>query len=303
MAGVIGTGNHPKALWPGIYAWFGREYEKHPLKCEMMFDMANSSKKYEETVEATGFGMAIVKSEGGSISYDSETQGPASRFTHATYGLGYIVTEEELEDNLYDTVAKGRTSALAFSMRTTKETVAANVLNRAFNSSYTGGDGVELISTAHVTEDGTQSNELAVAADLSESSLEDLLVQISQAKNSRGLQIQVTPRKLLIAPSNQFEATRILKSTLQSGTANNDLNAVRDMGLMPEGFLVNHYFTDPDAWFVKTDAPSGLMGFNRRKLKFAKDNDFDTGNAKAKATERYSFGWTDMRGVYGSPGA
>lgn len=303
MAGVITTGNHPKALWPGIQAWFGLKYDQHKQYCDMMFDITDSSKAYEENVESTGFGLAPIKSEGSSVEYDSTTQGPTTRYTPNVYSLGYIVTEEELEDNQYEQLAKGRSEALAFSMYTTKQIVASNIFNRAFNSSYVGGNGVEMISTAQVTDDGTQSNRLAVDADLSEASLEDMLVQISQAKNGRGLEIDLRGEMLIVAPANMFEAQRILKSTLQSGTANNDVNAIKDMGLLPKGFIHNPYLTDADAWFVRTNAPSGLKGFRRRGLTFTRDNDFDTSNAKAKASERYSFGWTDWRGVYGTSGA
>ena len=300
---VINTGNHPKALWPGINEWWGSEYDKHPLECMEIFDVSSSSKAYEEDVELLGFGLAPVKTQGGAVSYDDNTQGPTTRYTHVVYGLGFIVTKEAMDDNLYDKIARSRTSALAFSMRTTKETVGANVLNRAFNSAHVGGDGVELISTAHVTANGTQSNHLTVAADLSEAALEDMLVQINTMKNSNGLQIAARGQKLIIPPQLEFEAQRILKSTLQSGTANNDVNAVRNMGLLPGGAVVNHYLTDADAWFIKTDVPNGLRMFDRTKIAFTNDNDFDTQNAKAKAVERYSVGHSDWRGAFASPGA
>jgi len=303
MAGVISTGNHPKALWPGVEAWFGRKYDMHEKFCEQMFDISTSKKKYEENVEVTGFGLAPIKSEGGSVSFDSESQGPTTRYTHVAYGLGYIVTREEQDDNLYATVAKQRAEALAFSMYTTKEIIAANVYNRAFNNAYKGGNGVEMISTLQVTEDGTQSNELAVAADLSEASLEDILIQIKNAKNSRGLRINLQGQKLIVAPDNEFTANRILFSTLQAGTANNDINAIRYMGMLPQGIMSNPFLSDSDAWFVSTNAPNGLKGFMRTGLEFTKDNDFDTSNAKAKAYERYPFGGTDWRGIFGSAGA
>ena len=303
MAGVISTGNHPKALWPGIEAWFGRKYDMHPKYCEMMFDISKSKKKYEENVEVTGFGLAPIKSEGGSVSFDSESQGPTTRYTHVAYGLGYIVTREEQDDNLYAVVSKQRAEALAFSMYTTKEIVAANVYNRAFSNAYPGGNGVEMISDAQVTEDGLQSNELAVAADLSEASLEDILIQIKNSKNSRGLRINLQGQKLIVAPDNEFTANRILFSTLQAGTANNDINAIRYMGMLPQGIMSNPFLSDSDAWFVSTNAPNGLKGFMRTGLEFTKDNDFDTSNAKAKAYERYIFGWTDWRGIFGSAGA
>ena len=302
MAGVIGTGNHPKALWPGINAWWGTSYNKHPLECMEIFDVKSSGKAYEEDVENLSFGLAPAKPQGSGVAYDSHVQGPTTRYTHIVYGLGYIVTKEEIDDNLYEKVSRDRVSSLAFSMRTTKETVSANVLNRAFNSSFTGGDGVELISTAHVTDDGTQSNHLTVAADLSEASLEDLLIQINLMKNSRGLPIAARASKMIIPAALEFEAQRILGSVLQSGTANNDTNAVRSLGIMPKGFSVNHYLTDTDAWFIKTDVENGLTMFDRTKLAFTRDNDFDTENAKAKCIERYSVGWTDWRSIFASPG-
>ncbi len=303
MAGVITTGNHPKALWPGMHAFWGRQYNEHPQEWSKIFDTESSEKNYEEDTEVTGFGLATVKAQGTAISYDSETQGPTTRYTHVTYGLGYIVTREELEDNLYEVVSKRRIKALSFSVRSTEETVAANILNRAFNSSYVGGDGKEMCATDHPTLDGTQSNELSTAADLSEASIEDMCIQIMQAKNSRGLKIALMPRKLIVAPSEAFNAERILKSSLQSGTANNDVNALRSMGVLPEGVVVNHYLTDADAWWIKTNAPNGLVRFNRRATEFKQDNDFDTENAKAKSTLRFSIGWTDWRAIFGTPGA
>lgn len=303
MAGVITTGNHPKALWPGMHAFWGRQYNEHPQEWSKIFDTESSEKNYEEDTEVTGFGLATVKAQGTAISYDSETQGPTTRYTHVTYGLGYIVTREELEDNLYEVVSKRRIKALSFSVRSTEETVAANILNRAFNSSYVGGDGKEMCATDHPTLDGTQSNELSIAADLSEASIEDMCIQIMQAKNSRGLKIALMPRKLIVAPSEAFNAERILKSSLQSGTANNDVNALRSMGVLPEGVVVNHYLTDADAWWIKTNAPNGLVRFNRRATEFKQDNDFDTENAKAKSTLRFSIGWTDWRAIFGTPGA
>lgn len=301
---VITTGNHPKALWPGVHAWFGLSYNKHPIEWSRIFDEMTSDKAYEEEVEATGFGLAPVKPEGGSISYDSHTQGPTTRYTNVVYGLGFIVTEEEEDDNQYEKLARSRAESLAFSMRTTKEIVHANVLNRAFaGSGYLGGDGKTMIATDHPTVDGTQSNALTTAADFSEASLEDLMIQIGQAKNTRGHAIALVGQSLVIPVPLQFEATRVLKSTLRSGTAENDTNAMREMGMLPGGVVVNHYLTDPDAWFVKTNAPRGLQSFKRKALMFAKDSDFDTSNKKHKATERYVPGWSDWRGLYGTPGS
>jgi hypothetical protein len=298
---VITTGNHPKALWPGVNAWWGVEYAKHPKEYTQIFDEKTSDKAYEEDVEATGFGLAPVKSEGSAVSYTSHTQGATTRYTNVAYALGFIVTKEEMDDNQYEKLAKSRTSSLAFSMATTKEIVHANILNRAFSSSYVGGDGKELLATDHPVIGGAQSNELAVAADFSEAALEDVLIMINTAKNSTGLQIALKPIKLIIPAQLDFDAARVLNSTLRSGTADNDINAVK--GRLPGGVALNHYLTDEDAWFVKTNAPNGMTHFKRKAIEFTKDNDFDTENAKAKAYERYSAGWSDWRAMYGSAGA
>lgn len=299
---VITTGNHPKLLWPGLHALFG-SYKDLPYQHTQVFDVATSEKAYEETVELPGFGLAPVKSEAGSISYDTTSQGYTTRFTNVTYGLGFIETRESVEDNQYKGKAEAKTKALARSMRVTKETVMANIINRAFSSSYLGGDGKELIATDHPTLNGTQSNEMATPADLSEAALEDMFIQIMNATDSRGLRIRLMPKKLIVAPNEAFNAERIVKSTLQNDTANNAVNAVRSMGMLPEGVMVWHYLTDADAWFVKTDAMDGLTLFNRRALDFAKDSDFDTDNFKHKATERYVGGWSDWRAIFGSLGA
>lgn len=304
MTGVITTGSHPKALWPGMRKFFGREYNEHEKEWSKIFDTESSEKNYEEDTEVTGFGLAPVKAQAGSVSYDSESQGGTRRYTHVVYGLGYVVTREEQEDNLYEKVSKRRIKALAFSIRQTEETVAANILNRAFNTSYANGhDGKAMIVSDHATLSGSQSNVLTTAADFSEASLEDLIIQIMQATNARGLKISIRPRTLIVPPSVVFDAERVVKSALQSGTSNNDVNAVKNMGLLPGGVEVNHYLTDSDAWFIKTDCPNGLMRFNRRSTELRQDNDFDTENAKAKATVRFSVGWTDWRGIYGTPGA
>lgn len=300
---VITTGSHPKALWPGVHKFVMGEYNEHPKEYSDIFDIEKSSMAYEEDVETMSFGLAPVKTEGGATSFDSHSQGFIKRYTHIAYSLGFIVTKEENDDNLYKNRAFKRGKALSFSFRTTKEIVAANVLNRAFSSSYLGGDGKELLATDHPTLAADFSNELATPADLSEASLEDLLVQIMQAKNSRGLQIAIKGMKLIVPPALSFTAERLMKSTLQNDTANNAINAVRSMGLLPQGTTVNHYLTDTDAWFIKTDAPNGMTMFERTPFEFDKDNDFDTKNAKAAGYERYSVGWTDPRGMYGSAGA
>ena len=299
MAGTITTGNHPKALWPGMHAFFGAQYKEHPEEYREIFSIEKSSKNYEEDTKIAGFGLAPVKTEGGGVSYDTESQGYTKRYSHTVYGLGYIVTEEELEDNLYEQVSRKRIKRLSFSMRQTKEIVGANVLNRAFNSSYTGGDAKELCATDHPSLAGNFQNELTTAADLSEAALEDMVILIGQAKNERGLNIALRPKKLIVPVNLMFEAKRILKSENQSGTANNDINALKGMF----DFTVNHYLTDTDAWFMTTDCPNGLTMFERRALSFQQDSDFDTANAKAKATMRFSVGWTDPLGAFGSPGA
>ena len=300
---AITSGSHPKALWPGVKAFFGKTYAEKPMVCDMVFDEYSSDKSYEEYVEETGFGLAPVKNEGASISYDTDAQGYTARLTNTTYGLGAKVTQEAIEDNQYESVAQRKAAKLARSMRQTKENVFANVLNRGFNSSYTGGDGKELFATDHPTLDGTQSNELAVSADLSEASLEDLLTLIRGAKDSRGLRIQLKGQMLIVPPELEFEATRIVSSVNQSGTANNDINAMKELGMLPQGIVVWDYLTDADAFFVKTDANEGLIRQMRRAVRFEQDNDFDTKNACMSATERYASGWADWRGIYASPGA
>ncbi len=298
---VITTGSHPKAMWPGIKAWWGRQYDEHTEECSQLFDIESSGQNYEEDVEVTGFGLAPVKAQGASTEYDAELQGTISRYVHIAYSLGYIVTREELDDNLYEIVSKRRSQALAFSMRQTKENVAANIYNRGFNTSYTFGDGKAMLVSDHPTVDGTQSNVLPVAADLSELAIEEMVIQIMNAKNSKGLKISLMPKKLIVPTALYFEAERILKSQLQNDTANNAVNVLKTMGSIPE-IAVNHYLTDTDAWFVRTNAPRGLVGYNRVPVSFTMDNDFDTENAKAKCYERYSFGLTDFRGIYGTPG-
>lgn len=302
MAGVITRSNHPDALWPGVKDWFGLSYDKHPKEWREIFDPQSSDKAYEYLVEATGFGLASVKPEGQSVVYDSDQQGVKNTWTNVTYGLGYIVTEEELEDDQYEYVSRRRARSLAFSMNQTEEIVHANVLNRAFSGSYVGGDGVSLISAAHPTLSGAQSN-LITAADFSEASLEDGLKQIARATNARGLKIALQATKLIVSVGDMFNAQRILYSELRPGTANNDINAVKSMGMLPSGVTVNHYLTDQDAWFLQTNAPDGLVSLRRRELVFQQDNDFDTDNAKAKSTQRYVPGWGDWRGLYGSEGA
>lgn len=304
LGGVINTSNHPKALWPGVKAWWGKAYEDHQEEYTDLFETVSSDKSYEEDVQLVGFGLAQVKAQGAGVTYDSEIQGFTTRYTHIAYALGYIVTHEELKDNLYAEVSNTRAASLARGFRQTKERVGANVYNRGFNGSYTGGDGVALLSTAHPnTSGGTFSNKLAVDADFSEASLEDLTIQIMKATDDRGLLINLMPQSLHVAPDNFYNANRIMGSVYQPGNANNDINVVKAMNVLPKGIKVNHYFTDADAWFIRTNVPNGMKYYEREAISFDQDNDFDTMNAKAKGYERYSFGWTDPRAVFGSQGA
>jgi hypothetical protein len=303
MAGIITTASHPKALWPGIKAWWGQVYDEHKEEYSQLFDSDTSSMNYEEDVQLTGFGLAPVKSEGSGVAYDSEIQGFTTRYTHIAYALGYIVTKEELDDNLYEQVSRRRSAALAMSFRQTKENVGANIYNRAFNGTYLGGDGVALCSTAHPnTSGGTFANTPTVAADLSEASLEDALTAIMGFQNDRGLLINVMPRSLVVARQNWWNANRIMKSAYTPSTANNAVNVLVATNALPEGIVMNHYLTSPNAWFVRTNIQNGLKYYSRVGIQFDQDNDFDTMNAKAKGYERYSFGWTDPRAIYGVNG-
>lgn len=295
---VISTGAIAKLLWPGLNARWGTNYTEHSKEYTDLFDVESSDKAYEEDQELTGFGLAPVKPQGQATQYDTAQQGYTSRYTHHAYSLGFVITREAIDDNQYEKIGMQRTGSLAFSMRQTKENVAANVYNRAETSGYTGGDGVVLSSVSHTSLAGNWANRLTSAADLSEASLEDLCILIGQATNSRGLRISIKPKALIIPVQLQFEAARILRSTLQSDTANNAINALRSMGAFPDGVKVNHYLTDADAFFVRTDAPEGMKLFQRNEAEFKQDGDFDTDNLKYKAYERYSFGWTDPRGVY-----
>ena len=300
---VITSGSFAKALWPGVNAWYGKAYNEYSVEWDKLFDKNKSTRQFEEDVGTSGFGLAVVKPEGASIQYDSERQAYINRYTHFTYGLGFIITREIMEDDQYDVVGQRKAQGLAFSVRQTKENLAAGVYNRAFNSSYTGGDGKELLATDHpLFTGGTWSNELSTAADLSEAALEQAHIDIAGFTNDRGLLISVRPKTLIIPRQLMFEAKRILAPTGRPGTDTNDVNAIKAMGLVPE-MVVNHYLTDTDAWFLRTDAPHGMKYFERRGDSFDMDNDFDTENAKFKATFRCSFGWTDPRGLFGSPGA
>jgi hypothetical protein len=298
---VITTGAHPKALWPGIKAFWGRSYNEHPVEYLDLYDKQTSDKAYEEEVEITGFGLAPVKPQGSQIFYDLEVQGPVSRFTHVAYALGYIVTYEELRDDLYEVVSKRRAAQLSFSMRQTKENVLAGLYNLSFSGTSLGADGQPLISANHPTLSGPQSN-LGTSADMSETAIEDLVVQVMQCQNNRGMRISALPMSLHVGPQAWFEANRIYNSVLQNDSANNAINVLKATGTFPKGIKINHYFTSPTAFFIRTNIPNGLTYFERDPISFDQDNDFDTKNAKAACYERYSAFWADWRALYGNQG-
>jgi len=304
--GVITTGNFAKDLVPGVKTWFQTKYKEYPIEYLDIFEKTMSTLAFEEEVGTTGFGLAAIVPEGDGITYDDQSQGYVSRYTHIEYGLGFIITRNMYEDGISVTVALRKAGALAFSIRQTKEIVGANVLNRAFNSAYTMGansDGKELCADDHPNKSGgTWRNELETAADLSEESLEQANIDVAAFKTDRGMTIAVRPMKLIIPPALEGDAYRILKSTNRVDTANNDTNYLRAAGKIPQGICVNHYLTDTDAWFLKTDCPDGLKYMERRADSFDSENDFDTSNAKFKADFRGSFGWSDSRGLFGSPG-
>jgi hypothetical protein len=300
---IINSGSFAKALWPGVNAWYGKAYNEYSPEWNKLFETYKSSKQFEEDVGVSSFGLAVVKPEGSPISFDSERQAFITRYQHVVYALGFIITREIMDDDQYAVVGQRKAQGLAFSMRQTKEIVAANVYNRAFNSSYVGGDGVTLMSASHPNfAGGTWANQIATAADLSEAALEQAVIDIAGFTNDRGLLIAVKPKSLIIPRQLTFEAERILKSDGRVGTDNNDPNAIKNLGSIPET-VINHYLTDTDAWFLRTNVPHGMKYFERRADAFDMDNDWDTENAKYKASGRYSFGWTDARGLYGSAGA
>ena len=293
-----------KELEPGLNALFGLEYNSYENQHAEIYDTENSDRAFEEEVMLGGFANAAVKPEGSGVSYDTANEAFTARYTHETIALAFSITEEAVEDNLYDSIAKRYTKALARSMANTKQIKAANVLNNGFSGGTAGGDGVDLLSIAHPTiSAGNQKNELTTSADLSETSLEQAMIDIAAFKDERGLKIAARGMKLIIPSALQFTAERILKSTQRVGTADNDINAIGSMGMIPQGYTVNHFLTDDDAFFIKTDVPNGMKHFNRAAIKTAMEGDFDTGNMRYKARERYSFGFSDWRGIYGSPGA
>ena len=289
-----------KELEPGLNALFGLEYKQYVNEAAEIFETENSDRAFEEEVMLAGFANATVKPEGQGISYDSAQETFTARYTNETIALAFAITEEAIEDNLYDRLASRYTKALARSMANTKQVKGAAVLNNGFNSSYAGGDGKELLATDHPTLAGTFSNELATAADLNETSLEQALIDIAAFTDERGLKIAARGVKMIIPSALQFTAERLMKSKGRTGTADNDINAINNMGAIPEGYVVNHYLTDTSKWFIKTDVPNGLKHFTRAPLKTSMEGDFDTGNVRYKARERYVFGFSDPRGIFGS---
>jgi len=292
-----------KELEPGLNALFGLEYDRYENQHTEIFDSENSDRAFEEEVMLGGFGNAEVKPEGSGVTYEAAQETFTARYTHETIALAFSLTEEAVEDNLYDKISTRYTKALARSMANTKQIKAANVLNRAFNSSFLGGDDKELCATDHPTLSGDQKNELSTSADLNETSLEQMLIDIAGMKDERGMKIALQGVKMIIPVNLQFTAERLMKSAGRVGTADNDLNAIRNMGMVPQGYVVNNFLTDTDAFFLKTDAPNGLKMFTRSPIRTAMEGDFDTGNVRYKARERYSFGFSDWRGIFGSPGA
>jgi hypothetical protein len=293
-----------KELEPGLNALFGLEYNRYDNEHAEIFTSESSDRAFEEEVMLTGFAGAAIKQEGAGVQFDQASEAYTSRYTHNTIALAFAITEEAIEDNLYDRLASRYTRALARSMSQTKQTIAANVLNNGFDSTYTGGDGVQLLANNHPLANGsTFSNILATAADLNETSLEQSLIDIAGFVDERGLKIALQGRKLIIPKELQFTAERVLRSPLRTSTSDNDINAMLNMGMIPEGYRINHFLTDTDAFFIITDAPNGLKNFVRSPIKTAIEGDFDTGNVRFKARERYSFGWSDPRGIFGTPGA
>jgi hypothetical protein len=293
-----------KELLPGLNALFGLEYKTYGEQHKEIFETETSERSFEEETKLSGFSAAPVKNEGSAIAYDNGQEAWTARYNHETIALGFSLTEEAIEDNLYDTLSSRYTKALARAMAYTKQTKAAAILNNGFSSTYKGGDGVELFSTAHpLVSGGVNSNEPSTPADLNETSLEAAVIQIALWTDERGLLIAAKPRKLVVPPNLMFVATRLLETELRVGTADNDINAIKNNGSIPEGYTVNNFLTDTDAWFLTTDVPNGLKHFVRTPLSTSMDGDFDTGNVRYKARERYSFGWSDPLGVFGSPGA
>jgi hypothetical protein len=293
-----------KELLPGLNALFGLEYTTYQQEHKEIYETEQSERSFEEETKLSGISAAPVKNEGSAIAYDNAQEAFTARYNHETIALGFSITEEAVEDNLYDSLSARYTKALARAMAYTKQVKGAATLNNAFSSAYVGGDGVSLISTAHpLVSGGTNSNRPATAADLNETSLENAVIQIAAWTDERGLLIAAQPKKLVIPPALQFTATRLLETNLRVGTADNDINALKNNGSIPQGYCINHFLTDTNAWFLMTDVPNGLKHFERAALVNSMDGDFDTGNVRYKSRERYSFGWSDPLGIFGSPGS
>ena len=301
---AISRANELKQLLPGLNALFGEEYNNYENEHEEIYVTENSERSFEEELKLSGFGAAPVKDEGSAINYDTAQESFVARYTHETIAMGYSITEEAMEDNLYVSLSGRYTKALARAMAYTKQVKAAYPLNNGFSTTFSSGDGVALFSTAHpLVSGGTNSNRPSTGADLNETSLEDAIIQIGKWTDERGLKIAARGVKMIIPSELQFTAERLMKSQGRVGTADNDINAVVSMGMVPQGYVVNNYLTDTDAFFIKTDVPNGLKMFVRSPIKTAMEGDFDTGNVRYKARERYSFGFSDPRGIFGSPGA
>ena len=302
-----------KELLPGLNALFGLEYNKYDDEHTMIYETESSDRSFEEEVQLSGFGQATVKGEGSAINYDSAQESFTARYNHETIALGFAITEEAIEDNLYDSLSARYTKALARAMAYTKQVKAAFPLNNGFTNSFQSGDGINLFSASgdgvtggdgHLLVDGGKNdNRPSTAADLNETSLEDAIINIAAFKDQRGLLIAAKPKRLIVPPALQFVATRLLESQDRVSTADNDINAIRTNGAIPEGYMVNHYLTDTNAFFIITDVPNGMKHFQRTALETSMDGDFDTGNVRYKSRERYSFGVSDPLGIYGSPGS
>ena len=293
-----------KELLPGLNALFGMEYARYGEEHKEIYETETSERSFEEETKLSGFSAAPVKNEGSAIQYDNAQEAWTARYTHETIAMGFSITEEAVEDNLYDSLSSRYTKALARGMAYTKQVKAAYVLNNAFTGGPTYGDGVVLCSTAHpLVSGGTNSNRPTTGADLNETSLENAVIQIAGWTDERGLLIAAKPKKLIVPPQLMFVSTRLLETELRVGTTDNDINALKNNGSIPEGYTVNHFLTDPNAWFLTTDVPNGLKHFIRTPLSTSMDGDFDTGNVRYKARERYSFGVSDPLGIFGSPGS
>jgi hypothetical protein len=293
-----------KELLPGLNALFGMEYARYGEEHKEVYETETSERSFEEETKLSGFSAAPVKNEGSAIAYDNAQEAWSTRYTHETIALGFSITEEAIEDNLYDSLSGRYTKSLARAMAYTKQVKAAAVLNNGFSNTYPGGDGVSLFNASHpLISGGTNSNTPTTQVDLNETSLEAAVIQIAAWTDERGLLIAAKPKKMVVPPALMFTAKRLLDTELRVATADNDINAIKQMGAIPEGYTVNHFLTDPNAWFLTTDVPNGMKHFVRTPLQNSMDGDFDTGNVRYKARERYSFGWSDPLGMWGSSGS